>query len=75
VGVAAWPATLVRGHRFVDDIITFDRARGWKAWDVRQALAQTTFDVVLALQVYFKAGLVTSFTRAPIKLGFDARAR
>jgi len=71
------PATLVRGHRFVDDIITFDRARGWKAfWDVRQALAQTTFDVVLALQVYFKAGLVTSFTRAPIKLGFDrARAR
>jgi heptosyltransferase I len=32
--------------------------------------------VVLALQVYFKAGLVTSFTQSPIKLGFDrARAR
>src|SRR5204863_237070 len=30
----------------------------------------------LALQVYFKAGIVTSFTHAPVKLGFDrARAR
>jgi heptosyltransferase I len=39
-------------------------------------LATRRFDVVLALQVYFKAGIVTSFTRAPVKLGFDfARAR
>jgi heptosyltransferase I len=44
--------------------------------DVRASLATRPFDVVLALQVYFKAGIVTSFTRAPIKLGFDrARAR
>ncbi len=34
------------------------------------------FDLVINLQVYFKAGVVTSFTRAPVKLGFDrARAR
>src|SRR5581483_7125246 len=34
------------------------------------------FDLVINLQVYFKAGIVTSFTRAPVKLGFDrARAR
>lgn len=71
------PATLVRGHPLVDDIILFDRARGWRAFlDVRRALADRQFDVVLALQVYFKAGLVTSFTRSPVKLGFDrARAR
>ena len=71
------PATLVRGHPLVDDIVLFDRARGWRAYvDTRSALATREFDVVLALQVYFKAGIVTSFTHSPIKLGFDrARAR
>ena len=71
------PATLVRGHPNVDDIVLFERAKGWRAFaDVRRELASRTFDVVLNLQVYFKAGIVTSFTRAPVKLGFDrARAR
>jgi heptosyltransferase I len=71
------PATLVRGHHSVDDIILFDRSRGWRAFtDVRRELAARRFDLVLALQVYFKAGIVTSFTRASVKLGFDlARAR
>lgn len=71
------PATLVRGHRHVDEIVLFDRARGRRAFtDVKRELATRPFDLVLNLQVYFKAGLVTSFTRAPIKLGFDkARAR
>ena len=70
-------ASLVRGHRAVDEIIEFDRSRGWRAYPaVRAALAHTPFDVVLALQVYFKAGIVTSFTHSPVKLGFDrARAR
>ena len=70
-------ATLVRGHWAVDEIIEFDRARGWRAYlAVRRALAHCAFDVVLALQVYFKAGIVTSFTHAPVKLGFDrTRAR
>ena len=71
------PATLVRGHRSVDEIVEFDRARGWRAFaDVRRALANRQFDLVIDLQVYFKAGVVTSFTHAPVKLGFDrARAR
>jgi heptosyltransferase I len=70
-------ATLVRGHWAVDEIIEFDRSRGWRAYPaVRRALSDRPFDVVLALQVYFKAGIVTSFTHAPVKLGFDmARAR
>jgi heptosyltransferase I len=43
---------------------------------LRAALAQREFDLVIDLQVYIKAGLVTSFTRAPVKLGFDrTRAR
>jgi heptosyltransferase I len=71
------PATLVRGHRSVDEIIIFDRARGWRAFaDVRSELGKRRFDLVINLQVYFKAGIITAFTRAPIKLGFDrARAR
>jgi len=70
-------ASLVRGHRCVDEIVEFDRSRGWRAYvAARRALATRPFDVVLALQVYFKAGLVTSFTHSPVKLGFDrARAR
>ena len=71
------PATLVRGHRSVDEIIVFERSRGWRAFaDIRTALARRTFDLVINLQVYFKAGIVTAFARAPLKLGFDrARAR
>ncbi len=70
-------ASLVRGHPAVDDIVIFDRSLGWRAYPaVRRELAQRSFDVVLALQVYFKAGIVTALTRSPVKLGFDrARAR
>ncbi len=70
-------ATLVRGHWAVDEIVAFDRAKGWRAYlDVHRELAHRPFDLVLALQVYFKAGIVTSFTHAPVKLGFDrTRAR
>jgi heptosyltransferase I len=71
------PAALVRGHRSVDEIIIFDRARGWRAFaDVRAELAKRSFDLVINLQVYLKAGIVTAFAHAPVKLGFDrSRAR
>src|SRR5215211_1428932 len=63
------PATLVRGHRSVDEIVLFDRSKGVGAFlDVRRELSTRPLDVVLALQVYFKAGVVTSFTRAPVKV-------
>ena len=71
------PAALVRGHPYVDEIIVFEKARGWRAMlEMRAELARRAFDLVIDLQVYLKAGLVTSFARAPVKLGFDrARAR
>lgn len=70
-------AALVRGHRSVDEIVIFDRSQGWRAFvGIRQELAKREFDLVINLQVYLKAGIVTAFTRAPVKLGFDrARAR
>lgn len=71
------PASLVRGHPGVDEIILFERKRGWRAFDdIRHTLRGRAFDLVLALQVYFKAGVITGMTQAPVKLGFDrARAR
>jgi heptosyltransferase I len=71
------PATLVRGHRSIDEILIFDRSKGWAAFaDIRRQLAGRRFDLVINLQVYFKAGIVTKFSHAPVKLGFDrARAR
>src|SRR5262249_39726436 len=51
------PMTLVRGHPAVDDFIVFDRSRGTRAFlDVRRELATREFDLVIDLQVYFKAG-------------------
>ena len=71
------PATLVRGHPAVDEILEVDTARGMSAFrDAARALRERPFDLVLALQVYFKAGIITRLTRAPVKLGFDVqRAR
>ena len=71
------PASLVSGHPDVDEILILENGRGWRGMlALRAMLAQREFDLVLDLQVYLKAGLVTSFTRAPVKLGFDrARAR
>ncbi|HET6233158.1 MAG TPA: glycosyltransferase family 9 protein [Longimicrobiaceae bacterium] len=71
------PATLVRGHPGVDEIIEFDRKRGVRAFmDVRRELAGREFDLVLLLQPYLKAAVIAGFANAPVKLGFDrARAR
>ncbi len=71
------PAALVRGHPAVDEILVFERRRGWRAFvELGRALRRRPFDLVLDLQPYFKAGLLTRMTRAPIKLGLDwARAR
>ncbi|MDO8500921.1 MAG: glycosyltransferase family 9 protein [Gemmatimonadaceae bacterium] len=71
------PASLVRGHPAVDDIIIFDRSPRLKAFrDVIGSLRARRFDLLLDLQVYFKAGVITALSGAPRRLGFDlARAR
>ena len=71
------PAALVRGHPLVDEILLFDRTKGVQGFlEIRHQLKARRFDVVLNLQVYLKAGVITGFTTAPVKLGFDfARAR
>ncbi len=66
------PATLVRGHPAVDEVLVFERRQGWRAYArLRAALKGRRFDVALAMQPYFKAGLITAMVDAPRKIGFD----
>ena len=70
------PATLVREHPAVDDIVLFDRSKGTQGFlDVRRELSTRQFDVVINLQVYFKAGIITTFTRAPRAMRVPAVGR
>jgi heptosyltransferase I len=74
------PHLLVRDHPAIDEFVLFRRRKGTTAWqsyrDLRRHLRGRRFDLVLALQVYFKAGLVAAVIPATTKLGFDrARAR
>ena len=71
------PAALVAGHPALDRLVVFDRPRGWRAFaEVRRQVGAAPFDVLLDLQVYLKAGILTGLLPARTKLGFDrARAR
>jgi len=71
------PHRLVYNHAAVDEFIIFTRRRGLRGIGsfagTRSELRRHRFDLVIDLQVYFKAGLLTGFARAPVKLGFDRR--
>ena len=88
----AWPGTritwvvqpvpylLVKDHPAVDRLIVFRRRKGLSAWrsfaDAAGQLRDRPFNLLLALQVYAKAGLLAALTPAERKIGFDrARAR
>jgi heptosyltransferase I len=71
------PHRLVATHPAVDEFIIFHRKRGtasvrsYRA--LRQAVQGRRFDLLINLQVYLKAGLITAMLDAPVKLGFDRR--
>ena len=71
------PHILVQNHPAIDEFIIFQRRRGVSAVRefarMRRELRRRQFDLVIDLQVYFKAGLLTWFTRSAMKLGFDRR--
>ncbi len=74
------PHLLVQDHPAIDDFILFRRRRGLHAWEgyaeLARAVRERRFDLLIGLQVYFKAGLITALVPADVKLGFDrARAR
>ena len=70
-------AALIQGHPAVDEILLFQRKAGLAGFvKMAMELADRPFDVVLDLQCYFKATLLTALCRAPVKIGLDpSRAR
>jgi heptosyltransferase I len=71
------PGEIAGRHPAVDRLWTLDRSRGWRAFrELARALRGRRFDLVVDLQVYAKASLVTAILDSPRKIGFDrGRAR
>ena len=70
-------AALLQGHPAVDEILLFRRKAGLAGFvQMAAQLRERPFDVVLDLQCYLKATVLTALCRAPVKIGLDpARAR
>lgn len=68
-------ASLMRGHPLVDEIVV--HRRGFSSLrSLRSRLGSSRFDLLIDLQVAFKAGLAAAMIPARVKLGFDReRAR
>lgn len=68
---------LMAGRPDVDEFLLFQRSHGLRGFlDFRRAVRGRHYDLVIDLQVYFKAGLLTALMSADRKLGFDrARSR
>lgn len=63
---------LVQGYPGIDGVIVFERQRGWK--EFLRFLARVRaeqFDLVLDLQRHFKSGLVSWWSNAPQRIGFN----
>ena len=74
------PHQLVEDHPAIDDFVVFRRRPGMAGLraflELRRQMAGRHFDLLIGLQVYFKAGVITALVSADVKLGFDrARAR
>lgn len=74
------PHLLVKDHPAIDDFVLFRRRRGLEGWlgfaDFARDIRERRFDLLIGLQVYFKAGVLTALAPAEVKLGFDReRAR
>ena len=71
------PYALVENHPAIADFLIFHRRRGLRSWEGFREVAvrypQTPYDLLLALQVYLKAGILTALAPARVKLGFDAK--
>ena len=62
---------LLRCYAGIDEIVVFERKRGWQGFlAVRRALRARTFDLTLDLQRILKSGLFSRWSHAPRRVGF-----
>ena len=75
-------ASLLRGHRLLNDVVPFDRrrfGRAWREWsaarelvDFAVGLRRRRYDLVIDLQGLLRSGLLTWQTGAATRVGFAA---
>ncbi|MBS0204430.1 MAG: glycosyltransferase family 9 protein [Planctomycetes bacterium] len=65
-------ADLVVGHPCVDEVLLFDRRGGWREWSrLLSDLHARRFDMVFDLQGLLRTGVMTTATRARIRVGLQ----
>jgi heptosyltransferase I len=65
------PSAVLRHHPAVDEVIVYEKRRGWRGvLDLQRAMRERRFDVTLDFIVYFKSIWPTLFSRAPRRIGF-----
>jgi heptosyltransferase-1 len=65
---------LVEHHPAVDEVIVFDRDRSPRSfWPFLAGIRARRFDLVLDLQRHLKSGVVSRWSGAPHRLGFNRR--
>jgi lipopolysaccharide heptosyltransferase II len=64
---------ILKGHPFIRETIIFDKSSGKyiNLFRLILAIRKLKFDLVINVQRYFTSGLITIFSRAQIKSGFD----
>lgn len=64
-------APLLDYHPALDEVLVYHRSQGLSAfWPFLTAIRQRRFDLVLDLQRHAKSGLVSWWSKAPVRLGF-----
>ncbi len=69
--VEPMPGQILRHHPAIDEIVLFERRRGWRGVQgLWRSLREREFDLTLNLNIYAKSIFPTLFSRAPHRLGF-----
>ena len=64
-------APLLEAHPALNEVVLYNRSQGpGQFWPFLQTIRQKHFDLVLDLQRHAKSGLVSLWSRAPVRLGF-----
>ncbi len=64
-------APLLEAHPAINEVLLYDRSQGPRQfWPFLQTIRAKQFDLVLDLQRHAKSGLVSLWSRAPVRLGF-----
>ena len=75
-----WVAPLVENHPAVDDVLVFNKSRGYP-WDVKETLRmagrirQEGFDMAVLFQNAFEAAFLAYLGGVKYRVGYDTQAR